>query len=298
MQQESSPQGLAAGVAAYTIWGLAPLYFYLLKGISAPEILAHRVIWSALLAIILVLALKKAPTMIATLRKHSTMGWLAVSTVLITVNWLIFIWAVTSNKILDASLGYYINPLFNVVLGVLVLGERMRPLQWLAVIIAACGVAYEIIGFGRVPLVALALAGTFGLYGLIRKQAPVDSLTGLAIETLMLVPLALGFLFFSTSPTSNLAENSASTNALLMAAGPITLVPLLLFTVAARRLKLSTLGQLQYIGPTLMFMLALFYFDSDFEPRKLVTFGLVWTGIALFTAESIWRQRRLRKPAS
>jgi chloramphenicol-sensitive protein RarD len=287
--------GLLAGITAFLCWGLAPLYFKLLGEISAPEILAHRSIWSLVLALLVLLLIGKLPDLWATLGDRRRMAVLLLSTALIGSNWLVFIWAITNARVLDASLGYYINPLLNVLLGVLFLGERLRPLQWLAVALASVGIAHELWQFGRVPLVALYLALSFGIYGLVRKRAPVESLTGLAVETLYLMPLAVAYLFWSDSPTSNLLHNSARLNTLLLMAGPVTLVPLLLFNIAARRLNLSTVGFLQYLAPTLMLLLATVQFGEPFSERKLVTFALVWCGLALYSIDALLQRQRLRR---
>ena len=291
---DTAAAGLLAGIGAYLIWGFAPMYFKLLSNLSAMEILCHRSIWSLVLALLMLALLRKLGGLRTVLTSKKTMLALVVSTALISTNWLIFIWAITNSHLLDASLGYYINPLFSVMLGVLVLGERLRPLQWMAVALAAAGIAYELWQFGRVPLVALGLALTFGLYGLVRKKTPVDSLTGLTVETLFMLPLAIGFLFWTTSPTSNLLNNSWQMNAILLAAGPVTLTPLLLFNIAARRLNLSTLGFLQYLGPTLMFFFATLLYKEPFDSAKLVTFIFVWVALGFYSADALMQRRKLR----
>lgn len=291
---DSAAAGLLAGFGAYLIWGFAPLYFKLLGDLSAPEILAHRSIWSLLLALGLLVALGKLSGLRAAFTSRKTLLALVVSTVLISTNWLIFIWAVVNNHLLDASLGYYINPLLSVLLGVLVLGERLRPLQWIAVALAAAGIAYELWQFGSVPLVALGVALTFGFYGLVRKKTAVDSLTGMTVETLFMLPIAVAFLFWSSSPTSNLLHNPWQLNGLLLLAGPITLTPLLLFNIAARRLNLSTLGFLQYLGPTLMFFLAVLLYDEPFDSTKLVTFVFVWMALGFYSADALVQRRKRR----
>ncbi|QIL91099.1 EamA family transporter RarD [Microbulbifer harenosus] len=297
---ESAASGLLAGIGAFLIWGLAPLYFNLLDGISAPEILSHRSIWAFVLALLMLAAMGKLEDLRGTLRSGRKMRTLLLSTLLIGSNWLVFIWAITNQHILDASLGYYINPLISVLLGVLFMGERLRPLQWLAVAIAAVGISYELWQFGRVPMIALFLALTFGFYGLVRKRAPVESLTGLAVETLYMLPLAVGFLIWTDSPSSNLLHNSWELNGLLLLAGPVTLTPLLLFNIAARRLNLSTVGFLQYLGPTLMLLLATFYYGEPLSDNKLITFAIVWFALLLYSADALLQRRKrhqLRKTA-
>lgn len=291
---DSAATGLLAGIAAFLFWGLAPLYFKLLDGIPSTEILAHRSIWALLLALAILLLIGKLPDFTATLRDGRKMRTLALSALLIGSNWLVFIWAITNDHLLDASLGYYINPLISVLLGVLVLGERLRRLQWLAVGLAAAGIAHDLLQFGRLPVVAIYLALSFGFYGLVRKRAPVDSLTGLAVETLYMFPLALAYLFWSDSPSSNLFNNSWQLNGLLLLAGPITLTPLLLFNIAARRLNLSTVGFLQYLAPTLQLLLATLAFGEPFGEGKLVTFALVWLGLLLYSFDALAQRRKLQ----
>ncbi|WP_299581256.1 EamA family transporter RarD [uncultured Microbulbifer sp.] len=290
---DSATTGLLAGVVAFLIWGLAPLYFNQLQDMPAAEILAHRSIWSLGLALIILLFIRKLPDLIATLRDGKKMRMLALTTVLIGSNWLVFIWAINNGHLLDGSLGYYINPLINIILGVLFLGEKLRRLQWLAVALASIGIAYELWQFGRVPVIALFVAGTFALYGLVRKRAPVDSLTGLTIEILYMLPVALIYLVWSDSPTSNLLSNSWELNGLLVLAGPITLIPLLLFTIAARRLNLSSLGFLQYIGPSLMLVVATQALGEPFSEGKLTTFMFVWLGLALYSIDALAQKRKL-----
>jgi len=290
---DSATTGLLAGVAAFLIWGLAPIYFNQLQGIPAAEILAHRSIWSLGLALLIMLLLGKLPDLVRTLRNGKKMRTLALTTALIGGNWLVFIWAINNGHLLESSLGYYINPLINIVLGVLFLGERLRRLQWLAVALAVMGIVHELWQFGRIPVIALFLACSFALYGLARKRAPVESLTGLAIETLYMLPVALIYLLWSASPTSNLIHNGWELNSLLILAGPVTLVPLLLFTIAARRLNLSTVGFLQYIGPSLMLVVATQILGEPFGEDKLTTFMFVWLGLAIYSIDALAQKRKL-----
>ncbi|MDF5672578.1 EamA family transporter RarD [Vibrio parahaemolyticus] len=251
-EQQRARQGVLLAVGAYTMWGIAPMYFKSIAQVSPLEILSHRVIWSFfLLAALLHFGRHwRSVYHIATDKKK--IAYLLSSSVLIGGNWLIFIWAVNSNHMLDASLGYYINPLINVLLGMVFLGERLRKLQWFAVVLAGCGVLVQLIVFGSVPIVAMALAMSFGFYGLLRKKVAVDAQTGLFVETLILFPAAAVYLLFiASSPTANMIENPWQLNTLLIAAGVVTTLPLLCFTGAATRLKLSTLGffQLSLIKP-------------------------------------------------
>ncbi|SEA12175.1 EamA family transporter RarD [Microbulbifer marinus] len=293
-RDDSAATGLLAGISAFLFWGLAPLYFKLLDGIPSTEILAHRSIWALALALIVLALIGKFADFTATLRDRRKMRTLALSALLIGSNWLVFIWAITNQHLLDASLGYYINPLISVLLGVLVLGERLRRLQWIAVGLAAVGIGWYLWQFGRLPMVALFLAMSFGFYGLVRKRAPVESLTGLAVETLYMLPLALAYLIWSSSPSSNPLNNSWELNGLLLLAGPITLTPLLLFNIAARRLNLSTVGFLQYIAPTLQLLVAVMLFHEPFDENKLLTFAFVWLGLLLYSVDALAQRRKLR----
>jgi chloramphenicol-sensitive protein RarD len=222
---------------------------------------------------------------------------LAVSATLVCSNWLIFIWAVNNQHILEASLGYFINPLLNVLVGMLFLGERFRRLQWLAVALAVCGVIIQLWKFGSVPVIALGLAVTFSLYGLMRKKIAVDAQTGMMIETSWLLPFAAIYLFgIADSSTSHLTQNPSSLNLLLIAAGVITTVPLMLFTAACTRLRLSTVGFFQYLGPTLMFLLAVIFYGEKMTPDKVVTFSFIWAALALFIFDALITLKR-RRPA-
>ncbi|POF55259.1 protein RarD, partial [Vibrio vulnificus] len=256
-EQQKARQGVLLALGAYTMWGIAPIYFKSLAAVSPLEILSHRVVWSFFLLAALLHFGRHWRTVRDVLTSKSKMLYLVTTAILVGANWLIFIWAVNANHMLDASLGYYINPLINVLLGMLFLGERLRKLQWFAVTLAACGVLVQLVVFGSVPIVAIALAFSFGFYGLLRKKVSVDAQTGLFIETLVMLPAAaIYLLFIADTPTSNMLANPSQLNLLLIAAGVVTTLPLLCFTGAATRLKLSTLGFFQYIGPSLMFLLA------------------------------------------
>ena len=222
---------------------------------------------------------------------------LTLSALLVAGNWLLFIWSVNHDHLLEASLGYYINPLLNILLGMLFLGERLRRLQWLAVGLATIGVLIQVVLIGLLPWIALTLAGSFGIYGLIRKQIPVDAQSGLFVETLLLLPLALIYLFgFASSPTSTLTNNALSLDLLLMAAGVVTTVPLLLFTAGARLIPLSTLGFIQYLGPSIMFLLAITLYGEPIQGAKLLTFAFIWLALALFSWDG-WRRSRRNNAA-
>ncbi len=287
-EQQRTRQGVLLAIAAYTMWGIAPIYFKALAEVSPLEILSHRVIWSFFLLALLVHFSKSWRNVRDTLKSKKKMAYLLSTSVLVGTNWLVFIWAVNADHMLDASLGYYINPLINVVLGMCFLGERLRKLQWFAVALAAIGVAIQVIAFGSVPVVALALAFSFGFYGLLRKKVALDAQTGLFIETLVMLPLAAIFvLFIANSPTADLLSNPINLNLLLIAAGVVTTLPLLCFTGAATRLKLSTLGFFQYIGPSLMFLLAVTLYNEAFSADKAITFAFIWGALVIFSFDGL-----------
>jgi chloramphenicol-sensitive protein RarD len=228
------------------------------------------------------------------LRSRRALMALLASTTLIGLNWGIFIWAVNHDYMLSASLGYYINPLINILLGMLFFRERLDRVSTLAAGLCVAAVVFELVQFGSLPWIALVLACSFGLYGLVRKKLGVDSFTGMALETGMMLPLAVGYLLLTTSPTSDLPSNPAWINLLLFAAGPVTMLPLMCFAAAANRISLTALGFFQYIGPTGMFLLAVFVYGEPLSPSKLVTFGLIWTALAILTFDSLYKLRRRR----
>lgn len=283
-------RGVLYAIMAFLIWGFCPLYFKQLSTIAAGEILSHRIIWSCLLLLVLLLASRSLHRVRAVLRQPRQLAALALCALLVAGNWLLFIWSVNNNHLLEASLGYFINPLCNILLGMLFLGERLRRLQWLALLLACAGVIIQILLLGHLPWIALTLAITFSIYGLIRKQLPVDAPTGLFIETSLLLPLALIYLIgVADSTSSHLLANPPSLNVLLMLAGVVTTVPLLLFTAGARLIRLSTLGFIQYLGPSIMFLLALFLYQEPVQPAKLLTFICIWSALGIFSAEG-WYQ--------
>lgn len=290
---QSEKQGVLFAIAAFLMWGLAPIYFKTLDEIDAMEILLHRVIWSVLFLVVILAVVKKWQPVKEALKNMKVVSWLIVSAALLAFNWGLFIWAVNNNHILDASLGYYINPLLNVLLGVVFLSERLRRLQLVAVTLAVTGVIIQLISFGSFPVIAFSLASSFALYGLIRKQLSVDTLPGLLIESLFMLPIALIYWWgYVSSPTSDLLQNTWLLNLLLISAGIVTTLPLLCFTAAARRLRYSTLGFFQYIGPSLMFILAVVFYGETFSLDRVVTFGFIWTALALFSFDSYRASKR------
>ncbi|MGN4934523.1 EamA family transporter RarD [Aeromonas rivipollensis] len=293
MQQQIQRQGIIYALCAYTLWGLAPIYFKTISAVPAAEILTHRMIWSCALLMVMTLLARQWHKVQAVLRQPKVLLTLAFTSVTVGGNWLLFIWAINNGHMLDASLGYYINPLFNVLLGMLFLSEKLRRLQWWAVGLAVVGVAVQLIAFGSLPWIALVLASSFAIYGLIRKKLALDALTGLLIETMIMLPPAAIYLWgFADSPTSHLTQNDWHLNLLLIAAGAVTTAPLLCFTAAATRLKLSTLGFFQYIGPSLMFILAVTLYGEELALDKMITFGCIWSALVLFTLDGLHSGKR------
>lgn len=296
MDAKQTRLGVMLALAAYFIWGIAPAYFKFIDYVPADEILTHRVIWSFFFMVALVSLGRQWKKVRAIAQTPVKALCLALTAVLIGGNWLLFIWAVNNHHMLEASLGYFINPLVNVLLGMLFLGERFRRMQWLAVLLAVCGVLVQLWSFGSLPIIGLGLAFSFAFYGLLRKKIAVDASAGMLIETLWLLPVAAVYLFgFADSPTSHMGNNSLSLNLSLIAAGIVTTIPLLCFTGAATRLRLSTLGFFQYIGPTLMFLLAVMFYGETPGADKMVTFAFIWAALALFIMDAIYTQGRLRK---
>ncbi|GAD91051.1 RarD protein [Vibrio halioticoli NBRC 102217] len=286
--QQRTRQGVIFAIMAYTMWGISPIYFKALAAVPASEILMHRIIWSFFLLAGLIHFGQGWHCVREVLKNKTKLIYLISSSVLIGLNWLIFIWAINSNHMLEASLGYYINPLVNIILGMIFLQERLRAIQWVAVALAFLGVAIELIAFGSIPYISFALACSFGAYGLLRKKVNLDAQTGLFIETLFLVPLTIIYwVFFANSETSNLLHNSLSLNTLLILAGLVTTAPLLCFTGAATRIKLSTLGFFQYIGPSLMFILAITVYGEHLSINKIITFMFIWVALVIFSYDGI-----------
>jgi chloramphenicol-sensitive protein RarD len=286
--------GLMAGVAAYTLWGLFPAYLKSLDDVSAMEILAHRIIWSVPFGALLIALRRQWPEVKTAFTTRRVLLLLGVSAIAISSNWLIYVWSVINDRILEASLGYYINPLMYVGVGVFVLGERLRPAQIAAVILAAAGVLVLTVGSGVFPWVSLALAILFTAYGYLRKTTPVGAMPGLFVETTLLTPIALIYLFWLMSSGGAVFLNqSAGKDILLLLAGPVTVIPLVLFALSARRLKLSTVGFLQYIGPTVQFALAIYYGET-FTTAHAICFGLIWTALAIFSVDAMRANRMAR----
>ena len=291
-------KGAIFACLAFFMWGLAPIYFKMIQHVSAFEILMHRVIWSVVFLIVVVSVLSYWDKIKRILIQPKLILMLVVTSTLLGFNWGLFIWAINNNHMLDASLGYYINPLLNVLLGMVFLNERLRKLQGAAVALAFTGVLLQLISFGSFPVVAFSLATSFALYGLLRKKLQVDALPGILIEALILLPVALTYWWLMVpTETSNLPANDWQTNALLVSAGIVTTLPLLCFTGAAKRLQYTTLGFFQYIGPSLMFILAVVFYGEVFDAERVITFACIWSALAIFSWDSYHQSRKRRKAA-
>ncbi|MDO6514422.1 MULTISPECIES: EamA family transporter RarD [unclassified Neptuniibacter] len=286
-------KGIYFASAAFVMWGFVPVYFKLVDQVSALEVLAHRVLWSVLFLALYILVTKRSREFLSIFRQPKVVSALALSAIVISLNWLVFIWAVGQDRIVETTLGYFINPLINILFGMAFFGERLRSIQWVSVCLAAGAVAYQVILLGELPWVALTLAGCFSAYSVLRKKIPVDSVSGLLIETLWLLPIALAYMgwLFSHNEFQILSVDNHMVW-LLLGTGLVTSLPLLAFASGARRLSLTLIGLLQYIGPSIAFLIAVFYYHEPMDERRLVTFILIWIALALFSAEGILFQRR------
>lgn len=284
--------GLCA-LGAFGTWGFLPVYFKYMQEVSPLEILAHRIVWSTLLVGVMLRILGRWPEIIAILENKRLLMWLCLSSILLSCNWMLFIWAVTNGFMLEGSLGYYINPLVNVLLGVVLLGERLSKAQWLAVALSLGGVTVLAVGLGAFPWIAVSLALLFGFYGYVRKTAPVGAATGLFVETLVvLIPAILYLLFIAWQGTGAMGTVSLGYDFLLVFAGIVTAAPLIMFTAAARRLRYATVGFFQYLAPTLQFLLAVVVYGEAFTDTHKITFALIWTALAIYSIDTFMGRRK------
>ena len=283
--------GIIYAALAFLCWGLFPIYFHALGDVPPLQILAHRMLWS-LGFLLVVLVLRRQWKWLNVVRQPRVFFSFVLSAVLLSANWLVYIWSVTNHHVIEASLGYFINPLVNIMLGYLILKERLRTIQWVAIAIAALGVSWLTWQTGTVPWIALFLAFSFGSYGLLRKTAALGALEGLSFETIVLFPLAAAYVIWLTVNGQNVFINTDSdtTRVLLVMAGPLTAIPLLLFASGARRIPLSILGLLQYLSPTLQFLLGVWLFKEAFTADRLVGFALIWSALILFAGEGLLRR--------
>lgn len=285
-------QGLWLAIAAYMIWGCFPLFFSLLSSVAAGEVLVHRVIWSLVATLVITLLLKRCQSLLALLRQPLALGWLGVSAMLILSNWLIFIWAVGQQRVMEASLGYFMTPLVSLVLARILLKEKLNLWQALAGGLAALAVGWELYSLGSLPWIPLSLALTFGFYGLVRKRQPVEGINALTIETLWMLPISLiGLSWMLVDHQPMVFAHDLSLTFLLMTCGVLTAIPLLLFAAAAKRLDLSVVGFIMYINPTLQFLSAVLILKEDYPPQRLITFALIWAAMLLFMW-GLWQARR------
>ena len=288
-----SPEGLLAATGAFVIWGLFPLYLKPLHEVPALQIIAHRVAWACVLVLVWLWLRGDLGQLRKVLTTPATLGRLSASALLITINWLGYVWGVGHGRVLETSLGYFINPLVNVLLGVIVLRERLNHAQWTSVAIAAGAVLYLALATGSPPWISLTLAISFSTYGLIRKVVHVEALQGLAVETLILMPLASGYLIWcEATGTGALGHSSPLMNALLVGCGPITAVPLFLFAFGARLIPYSTLGLLLYLAPTLQLLCGIFFFHETFAGPRAFGFGLIWVALLIYAGDGFWRSRK------
>jgi len=285
-------RGLAAATAAFSIWGLFPVYLHPLSGVPALQVIAHRVTWGCLFIFGWMLLRGELAGLSATLTNSRLVARLMLTALLVSCNWLVYVWSVTHAHIVDTSLGYYINPLMNVVLGVFVLRERLNRAQWIAVALAAIAVAYLTVLAGRPPWIACALAVSFSLYGLLRKVISVDALPGLATETLLLLPLAVVYLgWCQAAGAGALSLARPGIGALLIGSGLVTAIPLFLFAYGARALPYSTVGVLQYIAPSLQLLCGVLIYHESFGPALTTGFALIWLALLIYAADGLWRAR-------
>lgn len=290
--------GQIYAIFAFLIWGgFSPIYFKQVASVEPFEILVYRVIFSFLTLLPFMFFKKELQSFLFTIKDMTKLKYLFFSTLFASTNWLIFIWSISNNKILEASLGYYINPLVNVLLGFIFFNERMSKNQYLAIFIATLAVLYQFIVLGYIPFVSLALAITFGFYGLMRKKVNLGSITGLFIEVLLILPFALGYIIYlyNTHEVAFIQGSSTYVSFMLTLSGLITVIPLLLFNGAATRMKLSTLGFFQYIGPTVAFLVAVFVYNEEFNHNKMITFILIWIALAVFSLDSVIKKSRKYK---
>lgn len=286
--------GIVYAASAYLCWGLFPLYFRALSEVPAFEVLVHRVLWSLVFLIGLLAARKQWAWLGASLKNPRLMAAFALSALLLSTNWVTYIWSVANHHVIDASLGYFITPLVNVLLGFSVLGERPRSAQWAAVGLAAAGVAWLTAQTGGVPWIALVLAGSFGVYGLLRKVATLGALEGLSLETMLLAPAALALLgWWTAQGQAHLVGHDLTVSLLLIGVGPITAIPLLMFAAGARRISMTTLGLLQYIGPSIQLALGVWLFGESFGQARMIGFALIWLALVIYSLDG-WHTNRAR----
>lgn len=285
-------KGFLSALLGYCLWGLFPIYWKQLGHVSSIETLAHRMVWSFIFLLCVLIVIRKWKWLKPTLKSPKLLLRFTCAAALLSINWGLFLWAITSGYIVESSLGYFINPLLNVALGMIVFREKLRPLQWFSLFLAVAGVVYLTVGYGRPPYIALILAFSFGLYGLFKKTAPLDAIEGLSLETgLMFVP-ALCYLLWLRSNGNMAMGSDVLTSSLLIGGGVVTAVPLLLFAYGAQRIQFSTLGLLQYIAPTGQFLIGVLLYDEAFTRVQAVGYSMIWVALIIYSAESLTRHRQ------
>ena len=288
-------RGILYGIGAYTLWGFFPIYWKLLHNVSAFQVIGHRISWSFIVLIGYIFVTKKWQGFRAEAFNTRTIAIYAVAGILLSINWLIYVWGVNADFIVETSLGYFINPLLSILMGVIFLRERLRPAQWIPVLIAAIGVGYLTFVYGRLPWIALSLAFSFGFYALVKKLAPLGSVYGLTLETVSVLPIALIYLsIVEMGGSAAFLHDGLTTDLLLLGAGIVTTIPLLMFASAAKQIPLTMVGILQYIAPTIQFLIGVFLYKEPFDHAHLIGFGIVWVALAIFWLENFLAQSRLK----
>lgn len=286
-------KGVLFALAAYILWGFFPLYFKAIQQVSALQILAHRIAWGFVFALAVVLVLRQWKEFRASVFNRRTFLIYAGASVVLGINWFTYVWAVITNHVVESSLGYFINPIVSVLLGVIFLRERLRTFQWVAIAMVTAGVVYLTITFGQLPWISLVLAVTFGFYGLLKKIAPLGALHGITLETAVLtIPSLVYLLIVNANGTGTFGHSTPLLDFLLVLSGPVTAIPLLLFATGARRIPLTTIGLLQYIAPTLQFLLGVLVFHEPFDQSRLIGFMIIWLALVLFSVENLLARRR------
>jgi chloramphenicol-sensitive protein RarD len=292
-------KGLVASATAFLIWGLLPLYLKALQAVPVLQVTAHRLVWGCAFGFLWLAVRGEVRNVRVALADARTRWRLCLSAVLISANWITYVWGIANNRVVETSLGYFINPLVNVLLGVLILSESLNFAQWTAVAIAACGVGYLTWSAGHPPWISLTLAFSFGLYGFVRKVIQVEALAGFASETLLLVPIGVGYMIWCEVAGGGVLGHAGPGLILLLAlGGPLTAIPLVLFAFGARRIPYSTVGLLQYIGPTIQLILAVLVFHEPFRGPRVLGFTLIWMALAIYAADGVWRSRKVRALAA
>lgn len=289
-------KGVLYGIGAYTLWGFFPIYWKLLRDVSAVELISHRIAWSFLMLLAVILLAQQWREFRTALTGRTFLIY-SVASVLIGVNWLMYVWAVNEGHIVETSLGYFINPLFSVLLGLIILREKLRPVQWLPMVLAFAGVTYLTVTFGRLPWIALSLAFSFGFYGLVKKLAPLSSLHGLTVETgILFIPALIYMIYLEVAESAAFLHTGLVPDLLMIGAGAVTTIPLLMFASAAKRVPLTMVGVLQYLAPTIQFLIGVFIYKEPFDQTRLIGFSLVWLALIIFWVENYLASRTPVQP--